>query len=355
MEARAAPVEVSRDRRVGAGRLEQFERGCPDGMKCARTRCDATSSGARPRARARRDRTRAPRRCPRRRCRRDRGRLSSRIRVQGDPRIGAGGASPRPARSSARRRVADRSRQLAIRRRSRVQLVRRQRPSTCSQDTAAPAARAGGARAARGAGAVPLADRARNWPIAPTARRLPSPVVASVFSIGGRHSPGRERLQRQVRGDRLHQPVGALPIGLVDDEDVGDLHDARLDRLHSSPVPGTSTTIEMSAVRDDVHFVLADADRLDDDDVLAGGSSTSATSPVARARPPRWPRVAMLRMNTPASRACAPIRTRSPSTAPPVNGLVGSTAMTPTVGRPSRGSRRSADRPACSCPRRAGR
>ena len=38
----------------------------------------------------------------------------------------------------------------------------------------------------------------------------------------------------------------------------------------------------------------------------------------------------MLRMNTPASCACACMRTRSPSMAPPLNGLVGSTASTPT-------------------------
>src|SRR5438093_932352 len=38
----------------------------------------------------------------------------------------------------------------------------------------------------------------------------------------------------------------------------------------------------------------------------------------------------MLRMNTPASCACACMRTRSPRIAPPVYGLVGSTASTPT-------------------------
>ena len=38
------------------------------------------------------------------------------------------------------------------------------------------------------------------------------------------------------------------------------------------------------------------------------------------------------RMKTPASAACVCIRRRSPSTAPPLNGLVGSTAITPTVG-----------------------
>src|SRR4051794_298400 len=39
----------------------------------------------------------------------------------------------------------------------------------------------------------------------------------------------------------------------------------------------------------------------------------------------------MLRTNTPASPLCPTIRTRSPRMAPPVNGLVGSTAITPTV------------------------
>src|SRR5882672_3219443 len=38
----------------------------------------------------------------------------------------------------------------------------------------------------------------------------------------------------------------------------------------------------------------------------------------------------MLRMKTSSSAACACIRSRSPSTAPPLNGLVGSTAITPT-------------------------
>ena len=55
------------------------------------------------------------------------------------------------------------------------------------------------------------------------------------------------------------------------------------------------------------------------------------TSPVARARPPSEPRVAIERMKTPGSSACACMRMRSPSTAPPVNGLEGSTATIPTV------------------------
>ena len=59
-------------------------------------------------------------------------------------------------------------------------------------------------------------------------------------------------------------------------------------------------------------------------------SSSLITSPVARARPPRLPRVAMLRMKTSGSSVWVCIRIRSPRTAPPVNGLDGSTAMIPT-------------------------
>src|SRR6188474_3138376 len=59
-------------------------------------------------------------------------------------------------------------------------------------------------------------------------------------------------------------------------------------------------------------------------------SRISQRSPVRAASPPRLPRVAMLRMKTSGSVACSPIRTRSPRIAPPVKGLVGSTATTPT-------------------------
>ena len=51
-------------------------------------------------------------------------------------------------------------------------------------------------------------------------------------------------------------------------------------------------------------------------------------SGTARARPPRWPRVAIERMNTPGSVAWSCMRTRSPRMAPPLNGEVGSMAST---------------------------
>ena len=113
---------------------------------------------------------------------------------------------------------------------------------------------------------------ARNRSIASTSSGTPFPVVASVFTIGGRHSSGA----RTSRSDRFAStddtsPVGALAVGLVDDEDVGDLHDAGLERLHLVAGAGHQRDDRDVGGADDVHFVLADADRLDDDDVLAGG------------------------------------------------------------------------------------
>ena len=68
---------------------------------------------------------------------------------------------------------------------------------------------------------------------------------------------------------------------------------------------------------------------------LPMASSTATRSAVERDRPPRWPRVPSERMKTPSSVAWSCMRMRSPRMAPPVKGLVGSTAMTPTV-RPAR-------------------
>ena len=168
-----------------------------------------------------------------------------------------------------------------------------------------------------------------------------APVVASVLMIGGRHSPGGVRLQRQVRLHRRHEPIGAVAIGLVDDEDVGDLHDAGLERLHFVAGARHEDHERHVGRADDVDFVLADADRLDDDERLARPRRAPARRRVvARARPPSCPRVAMLRMKTSGSAKCACMRTRSPRIAPPVNGLVGSTAMTPTVSPLRRAFRR---------------
>ena len=97
-------------------------------------------------------------------------------------------------------------------------------------------------------------------------------MVASVLTIGGRQSPvARTCCSDSIASIDATVPIGALAIGLVDDEDVGDLHDAGLERLHL--VAGARHERDDRDVggADDVDFVLADADGLDEDDVLAGG------------------------------------------------------------------------------------
>jgi hypothetical protein len=103
--------------------------------------------------------------------------------------------------------------------------------------------------------------------------QLGDPCTGRGFRLQNRRPPviRAERLQRKIAGDRLHEAIGSLSIGLVDDEDIGNLHDACLDRLHV--VSGTRHEHQNRHVGrpDDVDFVLANADGLDDHDVLAGG------------------------------------------------------------------------------------
>ena len=71
----------------------------------------------------------------------------------------------------------------------------------------------------------------------------------------------------------------------------------------SSPVPGTKVTIVTSAVRATSTSSCPTPTVSMKMTSLPAASRIDATSPVARATPPRWPRVAMLRMNTPSSPA----------------------------------------------------
>ena len=86
----------------------------------------------------------------------------------------------------------------------------------------------------------------------------------------------------------------------------------------SSPAPGTRVTIDTSAVRTMSTSSWPTPTVSMRTTSLPEASRTSAASAVARASPPRWPRVAMLRMKTPLSATCACMRTRSPRIAPPV-------------------------------------
>ena len=225
----------------------------------------------------------------------------------------------------------------------RVELARRRARAAstccrkrCAEQLAQPAlARASRRRVAARRGRV-RAERARS---PPAARRRPSPVVASVFTIGGRHSPAANVCSDSIASiDATVRSAPSRSALLTTKMSAISMMPA-LSACTSSPVPGTSITIETSAVRTMSTSSWPTPTVSMRTTSLPAASSTSAASLVARASPPRWPRVAMLRMNTPASPACACIRTRSPRIAPPVNGLVGSTAITPTVRPRARGAR----------------
>src|SRR5664280_992144 len=69
----------------------------------------------------------------------------------------------------------------------------------------------------------------------------------------------------------LFHAVGAGAIALVDDEDVGDLHDAGLDGLHIVAHAGDQHHNRDLRHGGDLDFVLPDADGFDDDVIPAGG------------------------------------------------------------------------------------
>jgi hypothetical protein len=60
-------------------------------------------------------------------------------------------------------------------------------------------------------------------------------------------------------------------VGLVDDDDVGDLHDPGLQRLNAVSPAGHQHEQDRVGVVDDVDLGLPDADRLQEDVVAAGG------------------------------------------------------------------------------------
>ena len=66
-------------------------------------------------------------------------------------------------------------------------------------------------------------------------------------------------------------PVGAVAVGLVDDEDVGDLEDPGLGRLDGVAHAGREQDQGGVGEPGDVDLGLADADGLDEHDVAAGG------------------------------------------------------------------------------------
>ena len=97
-----------------------------------------------------------------------------------------------------------------------------------------------------------------------------------------------------------------------------------------SPLPGMSASTTVSASDWTSTSFWPDPTVSTSTTSKPAASRTRTASAVASASPPWWPRLAIERMKTPGSRKWSARRMRSPSTAPRVNGLVGSTLTTAT-------------------------
>ena len=101
-------------------------------------------------------------------------------------------------------------------------------------------------------------------------------VDALLLGAGGLEDGGLPALARAAEGlvdgaELAVEEIGVREIALVHDEDVGDLHDARLHRLHVVAGPGREDDDGRVGHGGDFDFVLAGADGLDQHHVLAEG------------------------------------------------------------------------------------
>ena len=122
---------------------------------------------------------------------------------------------------------------------------------------------------------------------APRRRLAPSPEASRWASVSSHRRPqagipvsldrgpgddrrapavGRHLVMSSICSNSRRRRLGARPVGLVDHEDVGDLHRPALFACTASPQPGLTTTTVVSAVPDDLHLDLADPDGLDHDE-----------------------------------------------------------------------------------------
>ena len=274
-----ALLQVSRDRRIGRRRLEQLERalaGRNDVRAHALRR--APLPALRSRVRARRDRTPARRRCPRRRSRCGRGWLSS---------VPAGRCAPPVTRSIVGDAVYGSSSRAAMRSTSRSSSPAGRASFEILQEPlrqqVAQPIRLSVTPAGRGAAARVRAEP----PIAAQSSAMPSPAVATVFRIGGRHSPAAAGCSARFAAIACTSLSAPSRSALLTTKMSAISMMPALSACTSSPVPGTSITIETSAVRamstsswptPTVSMMTMS---------LPAASRMRATSPVARARPPR--------------------------------------------------------------------
>ena len=148
--------------------------------------------------------------------------------------------------------------------------------------------------------------------------------------------------------------LGAVAVGLVDDEHVGDLEQPRLHHLHRVARLGHQDDHDRVGEPHDVELGLPDADRLDEDVVHAEGvEQAHDVARRARQAAVRCRASTRLRMKTP---GIEEVRLHADAIAE--HGAAGERARridrddADAVARP-RGARRSGDRPASTCRRPA--
>ena len=95
-----------------------------------------------------------------------------------------------------------------------------------------------------------------------------SPPAEPVVRVVVRRTRGHRSAQLEHPLEIAHGAVRALAVRLVHREHVRDLEHAGLDRLHVVAEPGHRDDDDRVREVRDLDLVLADADRLDEDDVL---------------------------------------------------------------------------------------
>ncbi len=83
---------------------------------------------------------------------------------------------------------------------------------------------------------------------------------------------GRRARPRVSVFDFALQLIDAGAVGFIDDEDVGDFHDAGFDGLDVVAHAGNEHDYRHVGKRRDIDFILTDADGFDDDEIEAGGA-----------------------------------------------------------------------------------
>ena len=120
-----------------------------------------------------------------------------------------------------------------------------------------------------------LGERARLLDVRAVLEELGDELVDALalgrLGLDDRDLPVALRRERQDAADLAHHRLGHRVVGLVDDDDVGDLHDPRLERLDRVAAAWHEHEDDRIGVVDDVDLRLAHADGLEQDVLAAGG------------------------------------------------------------------------------------